>query len=129
MAVAFSAARVLGRAATGVLLLAWTDAAAAQPRGDPANGRELYAEKCVLCHGHQGRGWDWTAKVEKPPIPVPDLTRLIPERDDRSLFAVVRDGGEAVGKTRFMPPFGFQLSDDDVWDIVAYLRSLARKTP
>jgi len=33
-----------------------------------------------------------------------------------------------VGQTRFMPPFGFQLSDQEVWDLVAYMRSFAGKT-
>lgn len=108
-----------------LVLLAGT--LAAQPRGNAANGRELYSEKCVLCHGGQGEGWDWSKKVAKPPVPVPDLATIVPERDDRFLFAVVRDGGEAVGKTRFMPAFGFQLSEQEVWDLVAYMRVLSRK--
>jgi mono/diheme cytochrome c family protein len=98
-----------------------------QPQGDPKKGRELYMEKCVLCHGSQGEGWDWTKKVDKPPIPVPDLAKASPEQSDQYLFDVVKEGGEAVGKTRFMPPFGFQLSDQEVWDLVAYIRSLGRK--
>ncbi len=102
-------------------------AALAQPRGDARKGRELYSEKCVLCHGGRGEGWDWAKKVEKPPVPVPDLAQVAPERSDQFLFDVVRDGGEAVGKTRFMPPFGFQLSDQEVWDVVAYMRSLKGK--
>ena len=84
----------------------------------------MYLEKCVLCHGSQGEGWDWTKKVDKPPIPVPDLARMAPERSDQFLFDVVKGGGEAVGKTRFMPPFGFQLTDPEVWDLVAYMRAL-----
>jgi len=99
-------------------------AAAAAPPGDPARGQALYAEKCVLCHGARGGGWDWAKKVEKPPVPVPDLGAVVGQRDDRYLFTVVRDGGEAVGRSRFMPPFGFQLSDEEVWDLVAYLRTL-----
>lgn len=102
--------------------------ALAQPRGDARNGRELYMEKCGLCHGSEGEGWDWTKKVAKPPVPVPDLARVAAERSDKHLFEVVKGGGEAVGKTRFMPPFGFQLSDQEVWDLVVYMRSLARKT-
>ena len=65
--------------------------------------------------------------LEKPPVPVPDLSTVVPARDDAFLFSVVRDGGEAVGKSRFMPPFGFQLSDQEVWDLVAYMRSLKGK--
>lgn len=96
----------------------------AQPKGDVRKGQELYLEKCVLCHGSQGEGWDWTKKVAKPPVPVPDLAQVGPERSDKFLFDVIKDGGEAVEKTRFMPPFGFQLSDQEIWDLVAYVRSL-----
>lgn len=111
-----------------VLVLLLAGPALAQPRGDAKNGRELYLEKCVLCHGGRGEGWDWTKKVAKPPVPVPDLAEVAPQRSDQFLFDVVRGGGEAVGQTRFMPPFGFQLSDQEVWDLVAYMRSLGGKS-
>jgi cytochrome c oxidase cbb3-type subunit 3 len=102
----------------------------AQPsRGDAGRGVALYRERCTLCHGGQGEGWDWSKKVEKPPVPVPDLAQVAPERSDQYLFDVVKEGGEAVGKTRFMPPFGFQLTDEQVWDLVAYMRSLAKRAP
>jgi len=112
---------------TIVLVLLLTGPALAQPTGDARNGRELYMEKCVLCHGGQGEGWDWTKKVAKPPVPVPDLAKSAPQRSDQFLFDVVKGGGEGVGQTRFMPPFGFQLSDQEVWDLVAYMRSLGGK--
>jgi mono/diheme cytochrome c family protein len=108
-----------------ILLLAVP--ASAQLRGDAENGRQLYVEKCVLCHGSQGEGWDWTKKVARPPVPVPDLAKVAPQRSDQYLFDVVRGGGEAVGTTRFMPPFGFQLSDQELWDLVAYMRSLGAR--
>jgi mono/diheme cytochrome c family protein len=108
-----------------LLVLAMAGPASAQVRGDLKKGRELYVEKCVLCHGGQGEGWDWAAKVARPPIPVPDLAKVVPGQSDQFLFDVVQGGGEAVGKTRFMPPFGFQLSDQEIWDLVAYMRSLA----
>jgi len=99
----------------------------AQLKGDAKKGQDLYLEKCILCHGSQGQGWDWSKKA-KPPIPVPDLARTAPKQSDQYLFDVVKGGGEAVGKTRFMPPFGFDLSDQEVRDIVAYMRALGGKT-
>ena len=113
---------------TGILLallLMLGGVVSAQSRGDVRKGRELYQEKCALCHGRQGEGWDWGKKVAKPPVPVPDLAKVTPGRSEKFLFDVIRDGGEAVGKTRFMPPFGFQLSDREVWDLVAYMRALS----
>ena len=100
--------------------------ASAQSPGNPRLGETLYQEKCVLCHGGAGQGWDWSKKVYTPPVPVPYLATVFPRRGNAFLFSVVRDGGEAVGQTRFMPPFGFQLSDQEVWHLVAYMRSLKK---
>lgn len=111
------------------LLLSPPPAAVAQSRGDARSGRELYVEKCTLCHGGRGEGWDWSAKVARPPVPVPDLATVVPERSDRYLFDIVKEGGEAVGRTRFMPGFGFQLTDDEIWDLIAYMRSLVPGPP
>jgi mono/diheme cytochrome c family protein len=108
------------------IALGGATAAVAQPKGDARQGEALYRERCVLCHGNQGEGWDWSKKIAAPPVPVPDLARVVPERSDRYLFEVIRDGGEAVGRTRLMPGFGFQLSDQEVWDLVAYMRRLGK---
>ncbi len=117
--------RIRRAALAGVAVTAlWPHLAGAA--GDPARGRTLYLERCALCHGDRGQGWDWGRKVETPPVPVPDLAQAGPQRSDAFLFDIVKHGGEAVGRTRFMPPFGFQLSDADVWDVVAYVRSLER---
>ena len=96
----------------------------AEPAGNVASGKEIYLERCVLCHGGAGKGWDWGKKVVRPPMPVPNLLEVVPQRSDDYLVTVVRDGGEAVGLTRFMPAFGFNMSEQDLQDVVAYLRSL-----
>jgi cytochrome c oxidase cbb3-type subunit III len=112
----------------GALLAVLATAAVAHAAGDGARGRDVYGEKCVLCHGSQGAGWDWSRKVESPPVPVPDLVAVAPQRSEQYLFEVIKNGGEAVGRTRFMPAFGFQLSDEEIWHVVAYVRSLTRDT-
>jgi mono/diheme cytochrome c family protein len=95
--------------------------------GDPDQGRELSLERCVLCHGSKGQGWDWDLKVDRPPVPVPNLHDVLPQRSDDYLFRVIRDGGEAVGRTRFMPAFGFNMTEQELKDLVAYLRALQRR--
>lgn len=114
-----------GLAAVAALALT-LPAAPAQAVKDPvALGKELYVERCVLCHGSRGHGWDWGQKVAKPPVPVPDLVETVPGLDDAYLTRIILDGGEAVGKTRFMPAFGFQMSEAEAAAIVRYLRSIA----
>lgn len=55
---------------------------------------------------------------------MPNLGEVVPQRSYEYLAHVIRDGGEAVGLTRFMPAFGFNMSEQDIQDVVAYLRSL-----
>ena len=76
-------------------------------------GEKIYTEQCVLCHGQAGEGWDWEKKAAKPPVPVPNLLEILPERSDEYLAAVIKLGGGAVGLTDFMPALGFNLTDQD----------------
>jgi mono/diheme cytochrome c family protein len=46
---------------------------------------------------------------------------------DQYLFEIIKEGGEAVGKTRFMPAAERVMSDEGIWDVIAYLRSLSRR--
>ncbi len=78
----------------------------------------------MLCHGSKGHGWDWSKKAVRPPVPVPNLVEIMPQRSDDHLMRAIRDGGRAVGLTPFMPAFGFNMSEEDLKDVVAYLRSL-----
>ncbi len=107
-----------------LMLMLLPSLALAQSSGNATNGKEIYQERCVLCHGSKGHGWDWGKKVVRPPIPVPDLVKVVPQRSDDYLLTVIRDGGEAVRLTPFMPAFGFNMSEEDLKDVVAYLRSL-----
>lgn len=103
----------------------WTYAIGAAERSARLSvGKEIYQERCILCHGARGEGWDWEKKVVRPPVAVPDLAGAVAKRSDEFLLAVIRDGGEAVGLTRFMPAFGFNMSEQELKDVVAYLRSL-----
>ncbi|MFQ6030147.1 MAG: c-type cytochrome [Dehalococcoidia bacterium] len=104
-----------------LMLLLVPSLALAQPGGNPAKGKEIYQERCVLCHGSKGHGWDWGKKVVRPPVPVPNLVEVVPQRSDEYLLTVIRDGG-----TRFMPAFAFNMSEQELKDVVAYLRALER---
>ena len=91
---------------------------------DIKQGKKIYTERCVLCHGLAGEGWDWKKKAAKPPVPVPNLQEVIPERTDEYLQAVIKEGGQAVGLSAFMPALGFNLSDQEIQYLISYLRSL-----
>lgn len=44
---------------------------------------------------------------------------------DEHLFTVIKSGGAAVGKNAAMPAWGKQLADQDIWDIIGFVRTLA----
>lgn len=93
--------------------------------GDAKRGREVYLKRCALCHGEKGDG---RGKVGAASEPRPtDFTApgLLAERSDWEIYAVVRDGGPAIGLSTKM--FGWKklIPDQEVRDVSAYVRSLA----
>jgi len=100
---------------------------------DLTNGQTLYSEQCASCHGASLEGKpDWRTPDENGVLPAPphDETGHTWHHDNQLLFEYTRLGGEealaARGVTGFasgMPGFGDALTDDDIWDILAYIRS------
>jgi len=95
-------------------------------QGNADKGKALYAQQCVSCHGASGKG-DGPAAVALNPKPrnLTDKTYMA-TRSDQSLFDVTKKGGAAVGKSPLMPGFGAALKDENIQDIVAFLRSLEK---
>lgn len=50
-------------------------------------------------------------------------------RSDQQLFEVISQGGAAVGLSAAMTAFGTQLTPQQIWDTVTYVRTLAQATP
>jgi mono/diheme cytochrome c family protein len=89
-------------------------------------GRPVYERHCATCHGATGGadGPGASALVIRPP-PLTDGRLLNPLSDD-FLATVVRDGAAAVGLAPQMPAFGRLLTERQIRDVVAYVRTLAR---
>lgn len=91
--------------------------------GDSAKGKESYNQICAMCHGETGKG-DGVAAASLDPKPR-DLSsgEYVLTLTDEHIFKVIKEGGESVGKSNLMPAWGAVLSDDKIWDVVAYLRA------
>lgn len=91
--------------------------------GDSAKGKESYNQICAMCHGETGKG-DGVAAASLDPKPR-DLSsgEYVSTLTDEHIFKVIKEGGESVGKSNLMPAWGAVLSDDKIWDVVAYLRA------
>jgi cytochrome c6 len=101
------ARRLAGAALIGCVMLA---ASGALQAADTFKGRQLYTANCVTCHGATG----------KSVIPgAPNLAQGdAMMRPDFTLLNAIRSGKNA------MPAFRGILSDRDIMDVIAYMRTL-----
>src|SRR2546427_6557390 len=87
-------------------------------------GAALYGKYCRFCHGADAKGNGPMAPKGTHP---PDLTdnEWTHGSSDGELFVVLRDG---AGPKQEMKPFKGKMSDQDMWNVVNYLRSIGPKT-
>jgi mono/diheme cytochrome c family protein len=87
---------------------------------DAVTGREIYSNTCIRCHGIDGKGTMGVHLVPKPA----DLTSPgIQGRLDASLFKRIHDGKPNTA----MGAWSTALSDDEIWDVLAYVRTLRQE--
>lgn len=84
-------------------------------------GSQIFSNRCALCHGNSGEGDGRMVKVLKTPPPA-DLTAS--RQSDAYLYLIISKGGEAVGRSKHMPPWGQQLSEAEIKSVVIFLRSI-----
>jgi mono/diheme cytochrome c family protein len=97
----------------------------AQTKGDPKAGKVKYDANCVGCHGAAGKG-DGAAAAALNPKPQDHTDgKIMNALTDKYLFDIIKDGGAAMKKAPFMPASNKKLSDQEISDVVAYIRSLA----
>ena len=102
------------------------DDGAAQQKGDVASGKVKYQQLCVSCHGATGKGDGPAAGALNPKPRNHTDTQYMKTLSDEYLAKITKEGGVAVGKSPLMPPWGGVLSESDVRNVVAYIRSLAK---
>jgi mono/diheme cytochrome c family protein len=83
--------------------------------------REIYKDKCANCHGETGKGDGPEAAMHKTkPSDFTDAHRMS-EMTDGELFYKISEG------RRPMPMFKEQLSEEQRWQLVHFLRTFAPK--
>jgi mono/diheme cytochrome c family protein len=92
-------------------------------RATPA--QRLYLSHCATCHGANGEGsWRATIFLMRPGNLADP--RAMEGLSDEYLFLLIRNGGAALGKPG-MPAFGYHLSDDEIRELIRYLRTLPKR--
>lgn len=90
------------------------------PMDETALGNKVYAERCALCHGPEGKG-DGTAAAGLNPKPRNHTDgSYMKTRTDEELLTVIRNGKGG------MPAWGSVLSEQEIAAVLKHVRSLAK---
>src|SRR3990172_4610789 len=99
------------------------------PGANPNEGKQWYYVYCVGCHGWLLHG-DGPNAAYLDPYPR-DLTAgaaYMNKKTNVELFAVIKGGGGAVDLADVMPSWGNLLHDQDIWNVIAWIRANADTT-
>jgi mono/diheme cytochrome c family protein len=112
--------------AVGVLaiILAGSWAIAQTLSGNPKKGEAIYQQHCVRCHGPSGDGLGRDVKdLIVPPVNFQSLKSR--SKTDSELLLAIKQG------VLFSPMHGWQdrLSEQEMRDVLSYIRSLAPVNP
>ena len=84
-------------------------------------GREIYRSNCARCHGPGGKGDGSDADPDRPPRDLTDASRAARNPDGVMFYKIWN--GRASPK---MPAFGSELSREEVWTVIHYVKSLRK---
>jgi len=86
-------------------------------------GFTIYNQTCVHCHGAPGRDPGDIAKGLNPEAP--DLSDAVEDMTTNQIFWIIKNGIKMSG----MASYGKVHSDDEIWNIVAFVQRLPKMTP
>ena len=89
-----------------------------------AQAKGIYARDCALCHGDNGSGKTDLAKDMQLTLLDWTDSKSLANRSDKELFHTIREGkdkmpAEDVGRAK----------DDEVWNLIIYIRGMSKGQP
>jgi mono/diheme cytochrome c family protein len=83
-------------------------------------GSLVFFNYCVTCHGPNADGNGRAAKLYDPrPANLRES-----DKNDAYMRLIVQRGGKAVARSEFMPPWGEELTEEQIADVVSYLQAI-----
>jgi mono/diheme cytochrome c family protein len=96
----------------------------AQAAGEAAS---IYSNLCASCHGAKGQGDGPAAAALNPkPRDFADC-KVMAKISDDTLFKAINGGGQSVGLSAMMPPWGGSLTEQQIHELVKYIRGFCKK--
>ena len=101
-----------------------------QPPPDLALGQRVYAQYCAACHGAKLEGQpNWRERLPNGRMPAPphDESGHTWHHPDSVLFEITKRGlvppYAPKGYESDMPAFGEKLTDEEIWAVLAHIKS------
>jgi mono/diheme cytochrome c family protein len=85
-------------------------------------GVVVFQTYCMKCHGIYGDGKGKMAPKYNPPPANLKASVL----SDTEKEKIIRQGGAGVGRSPNMPPWGQELTDQQIQDVIAHLRAIKK---
>ena len=124
-------------AMVGVVALTVTSGCALFEDEKTAKGRTLYRHYCMHCHGEngqQGEGFNWERMPDPRPRDLSESAAMSTFSDEEIFNTISRDmrdttlqdvlDDENYFAVATMPTFKYTLSEEELWAIVGYVRTL-----
>lgn len=124
-------------AMVGVVALTVTSGCALFEDEKTAKGRTLYRHYCMHCHGEngqQGEGFNWDRMPDPRPRDLSESAAMSTFSDEEIFNTISRDmrdttlqdvlDDENYFAVATMPTFKYTLSEEELWAIVGYVRTL-----
>jgi mono/diheme cytochrome c family protein len=129
---------VMGMLISGVVMLIGITGCMFFQNEHVQKGKELYSYYCSHCHGAHGKpgeGFNWKFMPDPKPKDLSNKDEMGTLKDDEIFETISRDmkdttpeTGDKIGDDEFavptMPTFKYTLSEQDLWSLVAYVRTL-----
>jgi len=89
---------------------------------DLAAAKEMFSDTCARCHGPNGFGDGPDGMtLSTHPRNFHDCALMAKDSDDK-VFQEIKGGSASIGRSNDMPSWGEALSDDDIRNLIAYVR-------
>jgi len=117
--------RILSTLVAGAIAIGAT---AATVRAVDLNAaKQMFGELCARCHGPQGFGdGPDGATLSTKPRNFHDCVIMAKDADDK-VFKEIKGGSASIGRSNDMPSWGEALEDNDVRNLVAYVRTFCQQ--
>jgi mono/diheme cytochrome c family protein len=99
---------------------------AATAQVDSQKAAAIFDQMCAGCHGYRGDGGEGHRGGFSPHVTTLANKAYMDGLPDAYLVLIIQKGGAYMGKISTMPAWEHRLSDEEIHDLVAHIRTFTK---